>query len=147
MFHGQCDKAEPFLEQLYLAFAEGPRLTQDMSFAKLHCLTQTKASYEYSLSFQKLAARVNVDNFTKMTLFCDGLKPEISIHLLKLQPKPATLSSLIKVAIKFNDAIFFSKPKDPPPVTSLSSTPNFSFASFQNKKNNFFFILSTERGE
>ena len=119
-----------FEDLFKVTFGEDSSTFQDKAFGDLRRLTQTKSCQAYSTKFVQLAARVFVDEATKMYFFKEGLKPDVKLHLVGLRPAPKTLSELIRAAVEYDDALFrlrsatktsFAKPipKFAPTRTSL----------------------------
>ena len=87
-------------------FGEDSSVSQDKAYADLQRLTQTRSCQAYSTKFVQLAARVLIDEQSKIHLYKTGLKPEIKLHLIGLRPQPATLSDLMQAAVEYDDALY-----------------------------------------
>jgi hypothetical protein len=94
---------EEFTTLFKSVFGEDVSVHQDKAFASLRSLRQTHSAQNYATKFTQIAAKVTIDEFSKIQLFKEGLKPAIKLHLIGLTPTPKTLQEIMDAVIRYDD--------------------------------------------
>ena len=115
------DSYHDFTIKFRNAFGTDTSISQDKAYQDLKRLTQTASCQKYSTRFVLLASRLDIDENSKMHQYKHGLKREIQLHVLGLDPAPKTLSSLIKKAVDYDDALYRLGPPGNPRGKSPSN--------------------------
>ena len=97
---------EEFAELLRSTFGEEATASEDKTYDMLSSLRQTHSCQAYSTRFLQLASLINENpnSFTRM--YKKGLKNEIQLHLVSLEPQPTTLHNTMAAAIRFDDRLY-----------------------------------------
>ena len=73
---------------------------------KIQRVCQTKSATNYTTEFQQLAANTNQDNTALITIFKQGLKPQVKIELICTSASTNNLNNLINTAININIKLY-----------------------------------------
>ena len=95
-----------FTLRLRSTFGEDFNLRKDKAYNDLERLSQTRSCQEYATQFIQLAARVNLNEETKIRMYERGLKEFLQVYVAGLVSPPEDLNHLMKLTINYNNVIF-----------------------------------------